>query len=94
MPAIIAQVISLESDPFPGWARVRLESTEGRIVEMYDKQPVLGIELQQRGEIVYIDCEVVQERSDSVMVRLLHGVETSEGLSTVEVNRNQIAGLA
>jgi hypothetical protein len=28
------------------------------------------------------------------MVRLLHGVETSEGLSTVEVNRNQIAGLA
>jgi hypothetical protein len=29
-----------------------------------------------------------------VTVRLLHGVETSEGLSTVEVNRNQIAGLA
>ena len=94
MPAIIAQVLSLESDPFPGWARVRLESTDGRSVEMYDKQPILGIELQQRGEVVHIDCEVVQERADSVTVRLLHGVETTEGLSTVEVKRNQIAGLA
>lgn len=94
MPAIIAQVISLESDPFPGWARVRLESTDGRNVEMYDKQPVLGIELKQRGEVVHIDCEVVQEQADSVTVRLLHGVETTEGLSTVEVKRNQIAGLA
>jgi hypothetical protein len=80
MPAIIARVVSLESEPFPGWARVALESTDGRNVEMYDKRPVLGIESQQLGEVVLIDCEVVQEEPDSVTVRLLHGVETIMGV--------------
>jgi hypothetical protein len=42
MPAIIARVVSLESEPFHGWARVALELTDGRNVEMHDKHPVLG----------------------------------------------------
>jgi hypothetical protein len=60
---------------------------------MHDKQPVLGIESQQLGEVVHIDCEVVQEEPDNVTVRLLHGVETTNGRSTVEVKRYQIVGL-
>ena len=70
-----------------------VESTDGRNVEMRDKQPVLGNESQQLGEVVHIDCEVVQEEPDNVTVRLLHGVETTNGRSAVEVKRYQIVGL-
>lgn len=93
MPAIIARVVSLDSEPFPGWARVALESTDDRNVEIHDKLPVLGIELQQLGDVVHIECEVVQAEPDRVTVRLLHGVETTDGRSTVEVKRYQIVGL-
>jgi hypothetical protein len=90
MPAVIARVVSLESDPFPGGARVALELADGGRVEVHEKQPVLGIRAQAPRAVVHLACEVIEDVPDGVTVRLLAGVETADGRATVKVNRNQI----
>lgn len=90
MPAVIARIVSLESDPFPGWAHVALELADGSSVEVHEKQPVLGIQAPAPGAVVHLACEVIKDVPDGVTVRLLAGVETTDGRATVKVNRNQI----
>jgi hypothetical protein len=90
MPAVIARIVSLESDPFPGRARVALELADGSSVEVHEKQPVLGIQAQAPGAVVHLACEVTEDVPDGVTVLLQAGVETTDGRATVKVNRNQI----
>lgn len=85
--------MSLDTNPFPGWARVALELADGGSVEVHEKQPVLGIQAQAPGAVVHLACEVIEDMPGGVTVRLLHGVETTGGRATVKVNRNQITDL-
>lgn len=91
MASVLARLVSLDEDHFPGWARVRLDLVDGTTVEIEEKQPVIGIDGQLPGELVPLACEVLQtETGRSAAVRLLHGVETTDGRDTLIVRREAL----
>jgi hypothetical protein len=94
MLAVVAHVVSVEDDPFPGWVRLELNLADGQTAAVYEKQPVVGAEDLQVGATVQLACEVVgREDEEKVPVRFLHGIETTDGRSTVEVSRSQMLDL-
>ena len=91
MPSVAARILSVETDPFPGWSRVELELADDSRAEVYDKQPVLGIGEQQRpGAVIRLACAVVEQAPESVTIRLQHGVETTDGRAVLHVRPSQI----
>lgn len=85
MATVLARLVWLDDDHFPGWARVRLGLVDGTTVEIEEKQPVIGIDGQLPGDLVPVLCEVLQTRGGSVTVKLLHGVETTDGRDVLVV---------
>ena len=59
MFTVKTRMVSREDAYFPGSARVSLRLMDGSNVEFTDKHPVLGVNSQQPGDVVYLDCVVL-----------------------------------
>lgn len=92
MHAVVARLVALETDRFPGWARLELEMADGSKVQVHEKQPVLGLRgTEKPGEFVNVACQMEEGAEGTATVRLLHGVETVDGASAFTVKLGSIA---
>lgn len=91
MTRIATRLVERDEQPFPGLAHVSLTCADGVVVELWDKEPVIGIEDGvQVGDVVLLDCDVVGRAAGTVTVRLRHGIGSVAGEDTFEVARTLV----
>lgn len=84
-------------DHFPGWIEVDLVDAEGRTHRIVEKVPVLakaGITAASTFPFeLWIQAEFERMNGGSALVRFAHGVETTDGLHLIEMDRHDVRWL-
>ncbi|UXM91816.1 hypothetical protein [Paenarthrobacter sp. JL.01a] len=82
---------------FPGWIEVDLADAEGRTHRIVEKVPVLAeadITATSTFPIeLWIEAEFERMNGGSVLVRFAHGVETTDGLHLIGMDRQDVRWL-
>lgn len=88
MSRVETRLVERDEPPFPGIAHVTLDLADGRVADLWDKEPVIGIlDGVQVGDAVLLDCEVLHEEGETVTVRLAHGIVSPRDEDTFVVAR-------
>lgn len=79
-----AAVRWVSDEPQPGWVEVILTDASGRKHSIFDKPPLFDAANRVRPDSAYpievdLQCDVEADAGGEVVVRLLHGLESSTG---------------
>jgi hypothetical protein len=97
---VCAEAIRWVDIEWPGWAEVHLRESDGTVVSMVDKVPVLddGNRLRLETQLpvdIEIPCEVLERMVDlagnrSSLVRLRSNIEDQRGRTTFRVDEDTL----
>ncbi|MFC8039446.1 hypothetical protein ACFUOZ_08840 [Paenarthrobacter sp. NPDC057355] len=89
-----ANAMRWADDHFPGWIEVDVVDAEGRTHRIVEKVPVLAkadITAESTFPLeLWIEAEFERMNGDSVLVRFAHGVETTDGLDLIGMDRHDV----
>jgi predicted HD phosphohydrolase len=93
MRQVRVRAVRWVSDDNPGFVECRLVDADGREHALIDKAPVLDVGDVLRPDTTYpinisIDCRVVREDGDSVVIELAYHVESVDGQGEFRVARH------
>jgi len=87
MPSVRATAVRwVSDDPQPGWIEVHLDLADGTTAALFDKPPIFGIRDRFEASVpVAIDCDIADDRGDTVVIALRHGISDERGNGRFEI---------
>ncbi len=87
MSKLKVDVTAIDKESFPGFVQFEFVDYFGITLEFSEKLPVLEIEVHEVPYFAWIDCVVLEQKQDSVMISTdrSNGIESRSGQFEFEV---------
>lgn len=93
MPQVLVNVVAVDEDAFPGFVNFNITDNFCVPHSFTEKIPVIGIGVEKVPYLAWIDCLVLEEREETVLISTNkpYGIESDKGQYELEVPIDSIS---